>query len=279
MKFFNQSQIEIAAVERKTTRFLPDMPDKSENQLARILIEWLDRDGWEVFEEVAPWGNGGRRADVVARRGGVIWVIECKKQFNLELLEQATGWIHYAHFVSLAVWHPNSLTQIIETVCRKFGVGLLLVKPPEIDFQTPYPVIERGHGVFRRRADIKILKSMLIDETRAAGFAGSPARSFETPFKRTRRNLLAAARRAPGITLEEALRSGENGDALHHYKSDRKAKINILNRFDAGELPDIRVERRGKAYLLFPADDNILTELPVLAPAPAPAQGSLFGHA
>jgi len=47
-----------------------------EEDLARRVIEWLQVEQWVVWQEVTP---GAQQAvcDIVARRGPVIWAIEC----------------------------------------------------------------------------------------------------------------------------------------------------------------------------------------------------------
>lgn len=251
------------------------MAEKTENELAKIIVNWLLADGWSVFEEISPWGGNGRRADLVARKNSIIWTIETKRHFNLEVLEQAEGWLPYAHFTSIAVWQSERLTGMTEKVCRKFKVGLITVRDWG-GFEPKFAVYERVEGFFNRRAATAAISRMLIDETKADGKAGSKALAYETPFKKTCRNLLRIVNENPGIELEEAVRRGK-----HHYQDDRKAKINLFNKLIAGELPDIAFERHGRKILLYPVNysrECEITRNVVLAEKRIiPAQIELFG--
>lgn len=220
---------------------------KSENELAKTITAWLIADEWEVFEEISPWGSNSSRADLVAKRGAVIWVIETKRNFSLELLDQATGWLPYAHFVSVGIWYPKRTLGIMSRVCRNLGLGLISVRDESSGFSERFQVNEQEESRFNRRAATEKIRSMLIEETRAKGEAGCGGKVFETPFKNTCRKLLRAVEESPGITLAAALRA-----ATHHYADDRKAHINILNRLEQNVIPEIVWEKRGKDYLLYP---------------------------
>jgi hypothetical protein len=137
---------------------------KNENELAKAVIEWLRADSWEVFEEVAPYGAGGPRADIVARRNKIIWIIETKRQFNLEVLEQASNWRFYGHFVSLAVWKPKKNISIIERICRKFDLGFITAAESVFRDRT-YDIHERCESRFYRQAQTGVIAKMLVDQT------------------------------------------------------------------------------------------------------------------
>ena len=74
------------------------MPEKiTEADLGEKLILWLERNGWEVYQEVQFRGYGGI-ADIVAVRnkpGGsgdkIMWIIELKKSLSLKVMEQAAA--------------------------------------------------------------------------------------------------------------------------------------------------------------------------------------------
>jgi len=59
----------------------------SEAALAEVVVAWLRADGWRTFHEVE-LPRGGR-ADIVAARSGLVWIIETKLQAGLEVLDQA----------------------------------------------------------------------------------------------------------------------------------------------------------------------------------------------
>lgn len=241
---------------------------KTENNLAQTIAEWLRLDGWQVYEEVSPWGNNGHRADLVARRKSIVWVIETKNSFNLKLLEQAENWLKYAHFVSIGTWLNPSNAGIVERVCRKFGIGIITVD--DTRFASSFAVIERAEGMFNRRANTDRIKKMLVDENLLTGNAGKPGHEFVTPFKITLKMLLKTVKQNPGITIEEALRD------KHHYKDDRKAKRNILDLLQRDQIKELDFRFENGQFYLYHADEN--GEFPAISPKaePPPVQGNFL---
>lgn len=252
------------------------MSKSSENELAKIITEWLLAESWLVYEEISPSGGNGRRCDLVAKKGAIIWAIETKRSFNLDVLEQATGWLSKAHFSSIAIWQSNRLTEMTEKVCRKFSVGLITVRNWGVG-ESRFTVTERVEGFFNRRADTSAILRMLDEETKATGNAGKAAQIFDTPFKRTCRSLTRVVRENPGIEFEAAIRRSN-----HHYKSDSKANMNLLIRVRMNEIADIIYVQDGKRFLLFPADFEASGgTLPIIEKATAATmetivQGELF---
>lgn len=235
---------------------------KSENELAKILTVWLRQDGWEVYEEISPYGNNGPRTDLVATRGRIIWVIECKRSFSLNVIEQASRWFDKAHFTSAAVWQPKSSVGIMSQVAAKFGFGLITVKINDSRSE-PFEVYEKGKSAFNRRANTAKIKAMLNYDTKASGLAGLGGKTFRTPFKQTCERISMIVRKSPGIELEEAARL-----AKHHYADDRKAKTNIINAISNDFIEDLQIVREGKRLLLYPAGY-------IFAEDPAPAQSEV----
>ncbi len=47
----------------------------TESALAEVVTTWLRADGWATFHEIECWGG---RADIVAVRHGLVWLIETK---------------------------------------------------------------------------------------------------------------------------------------------------------------------------------------------------------
>lgn len=225
---------------------MPDSQTKSENDLALAIADWLEADGWTVYEEVSPWGNNGRRADLVAQKGAIIWVIETKKCFNLDLLDQAASWLPYAHFVSIGIWRGKRNVSITARVCKKFHLGLITVGDyyPSL---TRHSISEQIEGIFNRRARVEEIKRMLVEENRKSGNAGKPAHHFHTPFKMTVAALVKTVTDNPGITLEAALRN------KHHYKNDQKAKTNLISALTGNRIAGIEYKIEGGQYRLYPA--------------------------
>jgi hypothetical protein len=74
---------------------------KSEAELAAQIVAWFADKPYEIFQEVQ-YGRCGPVADIVARSGRIIWVIEAKMTLGLSVLGQADSWRPYAHYVSIA---------------------------------------------------------------------------------------------------------------------------------------------------------------------------------
>jgi len=56
-----------------------------ETDLAERVINWLEDQHWEIYQEVQFRGYGGI-ADIVAVRAGYLWIIECKTSMTFTLL-------------------------------------------------------------------------------------------------------------------------------------------------------------------------------------------------
>ena len=73
-----------------------------ETILAELVVNWLESQKWDVYQEVQI-ETYGKIADIVAVLGNLVWIIECKKSLSLSVMEQAYRWRRYANFTSVAV--------------------------------------------------------------------------------------------------------------------------------------------------------------------------------
>jgi hypothetical protein len=109
---------------------------KSEEELAAEVARWLNDWGWDVYHEVRVY-QGGERADIVAKNGLLLWVIECKRSLGLSVIAQAQQWKFWAHAVSVAV--PSSRSSksrtLAEQICRGLGVGMIYVSPLDSEYE------------------------------------------------------------------------------------------------------------------------------------------------
>ena len=71
-----------------------------ETEVAAAVIAWLELQHWDCYFEVQVYSLG-RIADIVAVRGPIVYVIECKTSLTLKVLEQASRW--RSHLRSIAV--------------------------------------------------------------------------------------------------------------------------------------------------------------------------------
>jgi len=73
-----------------------------ESELAAVVVEWLERNRWDVYQEVKVFG--GRVADIVAiGPDGASWVIECKARASQSVIHQALKHVGSATWISVAI--------------------------------------------------------------------------------------------------------------------------------------------------------------------------------
>ena len=201
-----------------------------EIEVARAVIVYLADLKWEVFQEVT--GAGGR-ADIVARQGSIVWIIEVKTKFGLPVIGQAKGWVPHAHLVSVAT--PSYPGELGKDVCRLFGVGILSASGIHSD----------GSGtteVLRPRLNRKPWKiPMLCEEHKTYAEAGTNGGGYFTPFRRTIRLVEEQVRLHPGITVKTLVDIVD-----HHYASDSTARQCLAKWIMGGEIPGYTVQYEGR---------------------------------
>jgi len=207
----------------------------SESELAAVVVRWLREQEWEVFQEVQAT-RGGRRADIVAKRGRLLWAIEAKRSLSLALLEQGVSWQWRAHHVSVAFPLGKGRGMGL-AVCKWKGLGALAV--------TEDRVVERLAPRLNRRIGGH-LADVLVPQQADYAPAGNAGGAFWSPFKETCQNVLAFVREHPGCTSKELVEGVD-----HHYHSSATARSALLHWVGAGKIPGIRVEvekRRARYY-------------------------------
>lgn len=100
-----------------------------ETDLFNPVKDLFESQGYTVYSEVN--GPSGR-ADVVAVHGAELVVVELKTTLSLELMEQAQGWIYYAHKVYVAVPKQKRHNNFARFLLKKLGIGLI-----EVNFSDP----------------------------------------------------------------------------------------------------------------------------------------------
>jgi len=196
-------------------------PKLNEEQLAEIVVNWLEREGWETYKEV-PFSSG--YLDILAVRGPIHWVIEVKTRLSDELIAQARGRIGISHYVSIACPLPDKGVRVSDKFYLEYhGIGLLDISSnrwnPEYNVKS---IIQPSHARpspekrnKRIANNLRYLKARLLPEykTEKAGVAAS---SRISPFKATClmvRNILL--KNGPMTPAEIA------AQIEHHYSTDR----------------------------------------------------------
>jgi hypothetical protein len=207
----------------------------SEAELVEAARDWLRADGWDTYCEVAPWGAGAARADIVATRGNLLAVIECKLSLSLALLEQCKTWTKYAHTVWGAT-PKGKRSEFAHEIAAMVGCGLVQIGGGD------YPdsrVVVRPE--LRRRVDHERIRRHL-GEAQAATAPGA-SHSYATPFTATCDRLRGLVRESGGRVAVKDAMSG----LQHHYSSASCARHSLIERTERGVIKGLRVVREGRA--------------------------------
>ena len=73
--------------------------------MAKAVVDWLVADEWEVYQEVSI-GYACSRADIVAVKNGLSWIIETKVSYGLHQLQVQTQWGKF-----VCHWAPTYLVK------------------------------------------------------------------------------------------------------------------------------------------------------------------------
>lgn len=218
---------------------------RTESDLARSVIQHLETQGWEIWQEVTLPDEG--RADIVARMPPTIWIIETKTSLSLDLIEQAFARTRYAHLVSVAVPKPKLRRVFARKILRGEGVGLIEVSEEENVYQPR--VIQQTRPDLHRRADTSWTKN-LCESHKTLLPAGSKAGGQWTPFRQTCGNAASYVKRHPGCSLRDLF---DNID--HHYYTVASARTAFAKRIEQGLVPELEMRREGKKLTIWPRSE------------------------
>lgn len=222
----------------------------AETTLAAAVVAWLEAQGWDVYQEVQPsrWAAGV--ADIVAAMPPIVWVVECKTRFSLDVMAQAYAWRHMAHLVSIAVPVGGGKRHgsFSRRVLSDYGLGLI-----EVDarlgqsthiYQRVTPALHRG----AKRVDV--MRKALIPERKTFAPAGNNYGARWTPFQQTCRAVREVVAERPGLTLKELVDGIE-----HHYANDKSAISSLKHWLDGGKVEGVRIVYEGRAVRVYPAKE------------------------
>jgi len=199
-----------------------------EVDLARKVIEWLEDQKWDVYQEVQP-GQGWNIADIVAKQGPVIWVIETKMTLSLSVIGQAYEWLPWANYVSVAVPAEKRRIGFAARVLKDYGIGLLRVNQYESEWSSS--VEEKVHPAFRRHTGNArdYVLNALKEAHKTYAEAGNNKGRHWSPFKETCLQIYRYVRVNEGCLLKDLLNS-----VSHHYGSTSAARNCIPKWAEAG---------------------------------------------
>lgn len=199
----------------------------TEAEVAAAVVEYLQAQGYDVYQEVELIERG-IRADIVARRGPELTIVETKTSASLVLLSQAMERRRFAHRVYIAI--PVVSRDMVE-VCGDLGIGVMRVR---MGYPNESP--EVSEQVTSRRWNTRPMKlaSKLRPEHKTACQAGSPTGGHWSRWRDTCARLAALVGRKPGLDLKQALQA-----STHHYSSLRCAASTMAGHIREGRVAGV----------------------------------------
>lgn len=180
-----------------------------ESDIAAVVVEWLEEQHFDVYQEVAVRGVDGV-ADIIAVRAGIVWAVETKTGLNVGVLNQAQR--KMAHYRYAAYPRPKMERMTSEHHCLErlalnyFKVGLLWVLDGGVQERQPAPLMRGFHR------DAMALASQLRPEQKTFAPAGTNRGGHWTPYKATISQVRRFLERRPdGASLREILAEINNG--------------------------------------------------------------------
>lgn len=218
---------------------------ETEEELASAFMAHLEQLGWDCYPEVSV-NRGGTRADIVARKDPLIWVIEAKLRLGDAVCEQARAWRGWAHLVTVLVpegpRHP-----VLNEWLRDRGVGLVRARKgtafrgeaPRIEFESA--VDARLDRSAHRHA--KYMRDHLHPDMKR--FKPGTNGAFSSPWRRTMEAAVGFVARNPGCNVKQIV-----AGVQHHYRGDATARACLLQWLERD--PRVTLERAGRAVKFFP---------------------------
>lgn len=206
---------------------------KTEIELAKPVIAWLESYQWDVYQEVQ---YRGKIADIVAVQNNIVWIIETKLVSSLKVIEQALQWKPFGHYVSVGV-PPKSGQWMFDRILELYGIGKLT---------SGFLVTESVPPKLNRKAFSKKILDVLTPEHKTFSVAGNAEGSRLTPFTRTCADIVKEVKMNPGITLKELIQKVKT-----HYATPATARVCITKWIGTKHI-DVRFEKVGKLLKLYP---------------------------
>lgn len=196
----------------------------SEEEFAEVLVKWLKKNGWTVYQEVQARAYSGI-ADIVAKKGNIYWIIECKLSLGFKVMAQADDWKNCANHVSVAVPYSNRTT-FKEKICKLLGIGVIAIS--NHNFCTPEEDRIDGRCILtlvkapEQELKSKHLIKVLTEKHKTFAKAGNNYGKRITPFSNTLDALKGLVKENPGMMFNDAISKID-----HHYATASSARACI----------------------------------------------------
>lgn len=216
-----------------------------ETEVAKPIVDWLARDGWEVYQEVQ-YSTYGHVHDIVARKGNILWCVETKTSLSFAVIEQAFRAPFPFRSVGVpVVYGRGGKSHAFPTmICGKLGIGVFTVGRGYVADYNPPALIRPNHEY----AKTYILPH-LVEGQKSYKAAGGISGGHLTPYRETMDRVISFIGRNLGCSLKDIF-AHIKGD--HHYCSDATARSAIPHALKEFEADRVRVgTKSGKnAYYL-----------------------------
>lgn len=205
-----------------------------EAELAARIIKWLERKGWDTYQEVECVGGV---ADIVAVDGELVWILETKTSLSFSLIDQARDRLGCANLVSVVCPSARRRSKTSYWVLRQFGIGYITADKYHLSYVCepikPKPVTDA-----RSLAKAGALRERLEPEHKTYATAGGINGKRWTPFKSTCKKALEHVTSHGPVTVRQLIDGIE-----HHYDSDASARSTMASRIDIDLVPGLRLDR------------------------------------
>lgn len=227
-----------------------------ESDLAKKAIEYFEKEGFEVFQEVQLSGYGSRVVDIVLKKDNILWGIEIKKNLSLALLDQ--GWRNLRYFNKSAIVFSKSVNYSILSfkrsenrarnfafkIAEDYGIGLFQI---EVDKKRDGQIViwEPESKLEPKLIEKPVFKDsiFLCDRHKSFAEAGNSNGKRWTPFQATKENLIKYIKKNEGCKLRNALQNIE-----HHYSSINSGVSCLSGLIKNGIIKELNYDK-GKLFL------------------------------
>lgn len=204
-----------------------------ESELAKHIIEYLEKQGYVCYKEVSMRGKGGNaRSDCYFVKGDETIAVETKTSMTLKVIEQADRWKTHASRVYVCVptvtrkgWKGRKFAL---KVCESLGIG----------------VYEYGAKGITESKIAKInIKAKLppLYEEQKESIAGNDSGQFFTSFKNTVNKLNEFMSDKNECSIIDVVKNTE-----HHYKSETSAKSSLKKNIERGIIEGYIITKKDK---------------------------------
>jgi len=200
----------------------------TEKVLGVAVQNWLIERNWDCFPE-AQIRSRGPRADIIAIKDALMWVVETKLSLNLQVIEQALRWKNLgALYTSVGVLRPKRkkhhqfcwYSDFIDRFFRQEGLGLILINPDDLNIsEVIKPKLHRYNYLRAKRIVIQLDPRMKQYIPGSSGKEG-----YSSPHQRTMENALNYIEFKKKCSINELLNNIET-----HFRIRAKSRRFLIN--------------------------------------------------